>query len=315
MNISGAHLPLTTGLTSIKVEPLSTPEIDSSVSSHLVSSNVSETNATNATNANTINISNSTSNDLTPSTTPSPTYEKPVSSINVNDTSENVSGKPTENGDQNPSISDEASTPVSKNTAGEQEIGESFTEEELSVINSLKLRDTEVIAHEQAHAAVGGAHAGAPSYSYETGPDGVKYAVSGEVSIDTSPVQGDPQATLQKAQQIKAAALAPTEPSAQDLKVAGKADQMAAEARSEILQENNTSSNSGSNDNNGDGESNAASLNASLNITNSNHHQHTQDHQNDSQVDNQMQKRNMHITNVYQSSSNITPSYSLDLQV
>lgn len=312
MNILGAHLPITSGLTSVKVKPLSTPEIDSSVSSHLVSSNVSETNAT---NANSVNISNSTSNDLTPSTTPSPTYEKPVFSINVNDTSENVSGKPTENGDQNPSISDEASTPVSTNTAGEQEIGETFTEEELSVINSLKLRDTEVIAHEQAHAAVGGAHAGAPSYSYETGPDGVKYAVSGEVSIDTSPVQGDPQATLQKAQQIKAAALAPTEPSAQDLKVAGKADQMAAEARSEILQKNNTSSNSGSNDNNGDGESNAASLKASLNITNSNHHQHSQGHQGDSQVDNQMQERNMHINNLYQSSSNITPVHTLDLQV
>lgn len=37
---------------------------------------------------------------------------------------------------------------------------------------------------------------------YKTGPDGVKYAVSGEVLIDTSRVPGDPQATLQKAQLI-----------------------------------------------------------------------------------------------------------------
>jgi hypothetical protein len=113
-----------------------------------------------------------------------------------------------------------------------------FSGAEIELISSLKLRDAEVGAHERAHSAVGGQHASSPSYSYKTGPDGVKYAISGEVSIDTSLVAGEPQATLQKAQQIKAAALAPSEPSGQDRKVAAKADQMATQARNEISESN-----------------------------------------------------------------------------
>jgi len=62
----------------------------------------------------------------------------------------------------------------------------------------------------------------------------VQYAVGGEVSIDTSKVSGDPVATLQKAQQIQAAALAPVQPSSQDRNVAARAAQMAVEARAEI---------------------------------------------------------------------------------
>ncbi len=104
-------------------------------------------------------------------------------------------------------------------------------------IKQLSARDREVRAHEQAHAAVGGQHAGAPSYQFQRGPDGVNYAVGGEVSIDTSPVAGDPQATLQKASQIRRAALAPAEPSAQDRKVAALASQMELQALLEIAQE------------------------------------------------------------------------------
>lgn len=115
---------------------------------------------------------------------------------------------------------------------------EQYSDVELKQISALKTRDTEVLTHERAHSSVGGQYAGSPSYSYQTGPDGVKYAVGGEVSIDTSKVPNDPQATLQKAQQIKAAALAPAEPSGQDRRVAAKAEQMAAQARSDILQEN-----------------------------------------------------------------------------
>lgn len=114
-----------------------------------------------------------------------------------------------------------------------------YTDEELQIIEQLKTREAEVIAHEQAHAAVGGQYTGPPNYDYQTGPNGVRYAVSGEVSIDTSEIPGDPEATLQKAKQIKAAALAPADPSAQDLKVAAKADRMAANARAEIISENN----------------------------------------------------------------------------
>jgi len=104
-------------------------------------------------------------------------------------------------------------------------------------IRNLQIRDREVKAHEAAHAAAGGAYAGSPRYSYERGPDGKSYATGGEVSIDISPVSGDPEATMQKAQQVRAAALAPAQPSAQDMKVAQKAQSMAARARQEMVRE------------------------------------------------------------------------------
>ena len=110
-------------------------------------------------------------------------------------------------------------------------------EAELKEIQQLERRDDEVRAHEQAHAAVGGGHAGAPRYQYETGPDGQKYAVSGEVSIDVSK-EATPQDTIQKMQTVRAAALAPAEPSSQDRKVAAEASQKILEARAELISEN-----------------------------------------------------------------------------
>lgn len=103
-------------------------------------------------------------------------------------------------------------------------------------IRALAQRDREVKAHEQAHQSVGGAYAGSASYTYTTGPNGVRYAVSGEVPIDLSRVPNDPEATLQKANTVERAALAPAEPSAQDRQVAAQAVQLALEARSEIQQ-------------------------------------------------------------------------------
>lgn len=102
-------------------------------------------------------------------------------------------------------------------------------------INELRSRDQEVRAHELAHlAAAGGLSKGGPTFEFVLGPDGQRYAVGGEVQIDTSGVSGDPEATLQKAQQIQQAALAPAQPSAQDRSVAVAAAAMAAEARAEI---------------------------------------------------------------------------------
>jgi len=104
-------------------------------------------------------------------------------------------------------------------------------------VRELQQRDREVRQHEAAHAAVGGQYAGAPQYTYQRGPDGRQYAVGGSVSIDTSPVDGDPEATLQKARQIRAAALAPAEPSAQDRAVAASAAALERQARAEIAAE------------------------------------------------------------------------------
>jgi len=117
-----------------------------------------------------------------------------------------------------------------------------LTEEERQEVRELRKRDREVRAHEEAHLAAAGPHAkGGARYETTTGPDGRRYATSGEVSIDATPVPGDPQATLQKAQEVRRAALAPADPSAQDLKVAAKASRMAAEARAELARERSES--------------------------------------------------------------------------
>ncbi|MFO7482485.1 putative metalloprotease CJM1_0395 family protein [Oceanibaculum nanhaiense] len=113
-----------------------------------------------------------------------------------------------------------------------------LTEEERAQVDELKQRDREVRAHEQAHAAVGGAYAGSPSYEYESGPDGNRYAIGGEVSIDASPISGDPEATIQKMEVVKRAALAPAEPSPQDRAVAAQADQTRLKAQAELREQN-----------------------------------------------------------------------------
>lgn len=119
--------------------------------------------------------------------------------------------------------------------AGQQQ---QLSNDEQRQVEKLKQRDREVRAHEAAHMAAGsGLVRGGASYQYQKGPDGKNYAVGGEVSIDSSPVRGDPEATLAKAQQIRAAAMAPADPSAQDRAVAAQAAQMAAQAQMEMARQ------------------------------------------------------------------------------
>ncbi|MGL6007273.1 putative metalloprotease CJM1_0395 family protein [Aeromonas sobria] len=109
-------------------------------------------------------------------------------------------------------------------------------------IQDLVDRDKEVRTHEQAHQSAGGEHASSPTYQFTQGPDGKRYATGGEVQIDTSAVPGDPAATIAKMQQIRAAALAPAEPSAQDLSVARSAAASEAKARKELMAEQSAKS-------------------------------------------------------------------------
>ena len=123
-----------------------------------------------------------------------------------------------------------------------------LTEEEQKQIDELKARDREVKTHEQAHIAAGGSYVkGGATYDYQTGPDGKQYAVGGSINIDTSPVDGDPEATIAKAQVVIKAALAPAEPSGQDQKVASAARQMMNEARKELTSQNNAEINADTN--------------------------------------------------------------------
>jgi hypothetical protein len=114
--------------------------------------------------------------------------------------------------------------------------GDGLTEAEEKQVQELKQRDREVRAHEQAHARVGGAYASAPTYTFQQGPDGKRYAVGGEVQIDTS-TERTPEATIRKMRVVISAALAPAEPSGQDLKVAQQARSQLSEAQAELRQQ------------------------------------------------------------------------------
>ncbi len=109
-----------------------------------------------------------------------------------------------------------------------------LTEADRQVIADLRARDREVRAHEQAHATVGGPYAGSPSYTYQAGPDGQRYAVAGQVPIDGNPVPDDPEETVRKMEIVKAAALAPAEPSTADRQVAALADAQRAQALADL---------------------------------------------------------------------------------
>lgn len=101
-------------------------------------------------------------------------------------------------------------------------------------VDELKSVDRKVRAHEQAHLTVGGDLVlGGANYSYEQGPDGKRYAVAGEVRIDTSEAR-TPEETIPKAQRIRATALAPVDPSPQDRQVAAQATGMEQQALQEV---------------------------------------------------------------------------------
>ncbi|WP_324546005.1 putative metalloprotease CJM1_0395 family protein [Thauera sp.] len=113
-------------------------------------------------------------------------------------------------------------------------LADALSEAEQRQVAELAKRDREVRAHEMAHVAAGaGLVTRGASYTYQTGPDGQRYAIGGEVGIDTSPGR-TPEETLAKAERIRAAALAPAEPSGQDRQVAAQAARMANDARLEI---------------------------------------------------------------------------------
>ncbi|MGF1447337.1 MAG: putative metalloprotease CJM1_0395 family protein [Pikeienuella sp.] len=112
--------------------------------------------------------------------------------------------------------------------------GDGLSPEERAILAELAARDREVRTHEAAHARVGGRFAGSPRYDFVTGPDGARYAVSGQVVIDVSPVRADPAATIAKMRVVRAAALAPAEPSPADRRVAQLAEQLMRAAEADL---------------------------------------------------------------------------------
>ena len=112
--------------------------------------------------------------------------------------------------------------------------GEPLDDSEMKIVSELQHRDREVRNHEMAHVAAGGQYVrGGPTYSYQTGPDGKRYAVGGEVSISTGK-ESTPEKSIAKAKVVRRAALAPAQPSGQDRAVAAAASKMEQSARVEL---------------------------------------------------------------------------------
>ena len=63
--------------------------------------------------------------------------------------------------------------------------------------SNVKLRE---LVH---RAIIGNYVRGAVSFDYDTGPDGLKYAVAGHTTVDTRPIINNPEASIRKAQAIK----------------------------------------------------------------------------------------------------------------
>ena len=114
--------------------------------------------------------------------------------------------------------------------------------DDIRQLDALKARDREVRAHEQAHlAASGGLAVSGAKFNFQRGPDGVNYAIGGEVSINTSPGR-TPEESIRRAQTIRSAAMAPADPSAQDRAVAAQASRMEIEAKAELARDGSSQS-------------------------------------------------------------------------
>ncbi len=100
-------------------------------------------------------------------------------------------------------------------------------------IRRLKMWEDHVIQHERMHMLAGGEFAGAPSYTYTTGPDGKRYIQGGEVTmyVPAGTTLEDSEVALEK---VKRAAAAPSDPSPQDLKTSAMASARQASVRKMI---------------------------------------------------------------------------------
>ncbi len=129
----------------------------------------------------------------------------------------------------------DSSSKSEKNQNQEKQDPTQLTQDERVELSKLKAVDTKVRAHEAAHQS-GPAASGGASFTYEKGPDGVMYAVGGEVPVRIE-TGSTPQETISNLQGVIATALAPADPSPQDLSIASKARVMMMKAQQEFAKE------------------------------------------------------------------------------
>jgi hypothetical protein len=150
------------------------------------------------------------------------------------DAAETQETAPPESAPPETSSADEPS-PEKTKSQGQASI-DGLTQAQRDQVTELAQRDREVHSHEAAHQAAGGGLVGAASYTYQEGPDGRSYAIGGECPIQI-PASDNPSEMIAIAERVRAAALAPANPSGQDLAVANAAVQMEAQARQALAQQ------------------------------------------------------------------------------
>ncbi|MGJ0300875.1 putative metalloprotease CJM1_0395 family protein [Aliarcobacter cryaerophilus] len=122
-----------------------------------------------------------------------------------------------------------------KKTKKKKENPTKLTSDEEAEVFKLKAIDSKIKAHEMAHKS-GPAASGGATYSYTKGPDGLMYAIAGEVPVEIK--TGDtPQETISNMHDVISTALAPSDPSPQDLSIASKARVIMMKAQQEFTKE------------------------------------------------------------------------------
>ncbi len=102
-------------------------------------------------------------------------------------------------------------------------------------VMQLRQLDRSVREHEHAHMrSAGNLAVGGPSFDFKMGPDGRKYAVGGEVNIDSSISFDNPEEAIEKARRVQGSATAPADPSPKDIRVASHARLMETKAHRKI---------------------------------------------------------------------------------
>ena len=116
----------------------------------------------------------------------------------------------------------------------EEKAPNELSEAEKQQVEKLQRRDQEVRAHEQAHAAAGATNV---RYEYQVGPDGRPYAVGGSADFQSMSMGNDHDSRISEARRMRTAALAPGDPSPQDMAVAAKATRLESEAIADKAEE------------------------------------------------------------------------------
>ncbi len=105
------------------------------------------------------------------------------------------------------------------------------------LLRRLGARDAMVRGHESAHIMAAGPQARGPAeYTYQTGPDGNRYAVSGSVDIAVQSSPASEEDAARQAARAERAATAPGEVSLADTQVAMRARQLTARNRGRALE-------------------------------------------------------------------------------